>query len=237
MNYKIVIVGASSGIGLGVTEELLSQGHSVLALGRSLQNLEKLSLKYPKTLQINQYDLQTAKSQSQLPKWLENFSDVDIFFLNAGIATDDNLTNWERGQITLNTNIIGTTEFLFTAIQYFRLNKRVGTIAVNSSIAGLRGLRQAPLYAASKAFLVSLFQSLRSMRNQKNEGINFVDIRPGFVDTKMAGGSFWLTPLPKASRQIAAGILNKKPILYVSRRWIFMAFFMRIIPRFIYERV
>lgn len=51
------------------------------------------------------------------------------------------------------------------------------------------------------------------------------DIRPGFVDTAMAKGNglFWVAPVEKASKQICTAIQKKKKIVYITRRWKFIA--------------
>ena len=58
------------------------------------------------------------------------------------------------------------------------------------------------------------------------------DIRPGYVDTAMAlgDGIFWLAPLEKASKQIYRAIKRKKRVAYISKRWIFIAWILKIVP-------
>lgn len=233
-NY--LIVGASSGIGLAVTRELLQQGHKVCGVGRSLDALNQLQHQH-KNLFIIPYDIQTLQSAPVLAEAEKLMGSIDAVFLNSGVASGHTLDDWNDAARTVHTNVTGTTEFLINANAYFKKKHIPGVIAVNTSVAGLRGLRQAPVYSASKAYLINLCQSLRSQNKNSAGQISVVDIRPGFVDTQMAGGTVWMSSTEKAAKQIIVAIHKRKEIVYISKRWILVAGLMRLIPRFIYERV
>ncbi|HUF68511.1 MAG TPA: hypothetical protein VMM79_07620 [Longimicrobiales bacterium] len=64
-----------------------------------------------------------------------------------------------------------------------------------------------------------------------------VDLQPGFVDTRMAGGEFWRASPPKAARQIAVAIRGRKQHLYVTRRWRLVAWLMKVVPDALYSRL
>ena len=65
------------------------------------------------------------------------------------------------------------------------------------------------------------------------------DIKPGFVDTKMAKGNgrFWVAPLSKATDQIINAIDRKKRVAYVTKRWWLIAQLMKLIPYALYKRI
>jgi short-subunit dehydrogenase len=63
------------------------------------------------------------------------------------------------------------------------------------------------------------------------------DVQPGFVDTRMAGGDFWMVPVEKAARQIVAAIRGRKKHVYVTRRWRLIAWLLRIVPDALYARI
>lgn len=232
-NY--LIVGATSGIGLAVTRELLSQGHKVFGVGRKLDALISLQAQF-NNLWIHSYDIQTLQSQPVLAEAEARMGSIDVVFLNSGVASGHTLNDWNDANKTVQTNVVGTSEFFINANAYFQNKKTSGVIAVNTSIAGLRALRQAPVYSASKAYLINLCQGLRAQNKHASGQVHVVDIRPGFIDTQMAGGTFWMSSPEKAARQILKAIERKKEIAYISRRWILIATLMRLVPRFIYER-
>jgi NAD(P)-dependent dehydrogenase (short-subunit alcohol dehydrogenase family) len=97
------------------------------------------------------------------------------------------------------------------AYNYFRTQGH-GQLAAISSIAGLRGIRQAPAYNASKAYQIIYLEGLRQKTTHLKLPITITDVRPGFVDTPNAKGEgrFWQSSVAKASRQIASAILRRR---------------------------
>jgi short-subunit dehydrogenase len=104
-----------------------------------------------------------------------------------------------------------------------------------SSIAELRGGKDSLVYNASKAFQINYLEGLRHKASQESKTIFISDIRPGLVDTAMAKGEvlFWVMPVEKVVHQIVRGIHQKKRVITVNKRWNLLAWFLRILPRFI----
>ena len=107
-----------------------------------------------------------------------------------------------------------------------------------SSIAGLRGSRYAPSYAASKACVSNLLEGLRYYVAHTDADITVTEILPGFVDTAMAQSDhiFWCAPVPVAAKQIIAAIRKRRSRAYVTRRWRLIAWAMRLMPDFLYRK-
>ena len=232
-NY--LIVGATSGIGLEVTKNLLINGHSVFGIGRNINELDQLKPEYPKLFTFK-YDITSLSSNAVLEAAQAKLGVIDVVFFNSGVAAGGNLKNWPEVYSTIQTNVSGTTEFLINAYHYMKKNNPDGVLAVNTSIAGLCGLRQSPVYGASKAYLINLCQALRAKKNKECKGLTITDIRPGFVDTKMSGGEFWQCPAPKAAEQIIKAIKRKSSVVYISRRWRLIAIILKLLPRVLIER-
>ncbi|MCC8093908.1 MAG: hypothetical protein LIP05_00185 [Tannerellaceae bacterium] len=72
-----------------------------------------------------------------------------------------------------------------------------------------------------------------------NIPIRITDIRPGFVDTAMAKGEglFWVASPEKAVHQIYEAIRKQKPVACITRRWSFVAFLLKRLPTFLYNRI
>lgn len=234
---KVLIIGATSGIGLGLTQEYLNNKHQVMAVGRQLQALESLQRQYPQQLQIASFDLLRDDAFVALKDWTSKQGPFDICVLNSGVATDTAMTDWSQARITIDTNVTGQAQWVFAILQSVRQTKHATTIALNSSIAGLRGLRQVPLYSASKAFQINMLESLRGLAVHEKLPLKVVDIRPGFVDTKMAGGDFWMSSVEKAARQIYQGVHQQKRVIYVSRRWGLVAAILKLVPNWLHEKI
>ena len=106
-------------------------------------------------------------------------------------------------------------------------------------MAGLRGGRQAPAYNATKAFQMNYLEGLRQKAKKLKTKIFVTDIRPGLVNTEMAKGDglFWVMPVDKVAKQIFKAIKNKSKVVYVTKRWVFIAGLLKLLPRFIYDRM
>ena len=138
----------------------------------------------------------------------------------------------------IDTNVLPFTCIAGWAYHFFERQKSGQFVAI-TSIAGLRGGRHAPAYNATKAFQIRYLEGLRAKAKKAGMPIVITDIRPGFVDTAMAKGEdvFWSAPVPKAAAQIYRAIENKKAVAYVTHRWALIAFVIRLLPRFLYERI
>ena len=246
MHKNYFITGATSGMGLEVTRQLLERGACVYGLGRNLEQIAELQQKYPKNLVVRSCDLALAGSdsdsnlsESQLETLVQDaskfFGPIDCFFLNAGVAAGNELTSWREVKLTIDTNISSTTRLLVLALAH--LQNRRGTVAINTSVSCLLGLRQAPVYSASKAYLSNLCSAVRAKLRKEKQTIQIVEIRPGFVDTKMAGAQFWLVPLKEAGRQIIEAMDKGQSTAYISPRWSLIGFLIQVLPRWILERV
>jgi len=90
-----------------------------------------------------------------------------------------------------------------------------------SSVAGIRGSRQAPSYNATKSYQINYLEGLRQKSIKSKKPIFVTDIRPGLVDTDMAKGDglFWVMSVEKVTKQIFKAIKNKSKVAYVTKRW------------------
>ena len=114
-----------------------------------------------------------------------------------------------------------------------------GHLAAITSVAAIRGSRQAPAYGASKAYQVNYLEGLRQKATKLKMPIYVTDIRPGFVDTPMARAEemFWVAPVEKAATQIFNALENKRGVVYITKRWRLVAFVFRMVPGFLYKRM
>lgn len=234
MQTKTAIVfGATSGIGKRLTEFLINDGYRVAITGRRKEKLEELKNNYPSQIISKQNDIQNIESvENVFNEIVSELGKIDLIIQSSGVGFTNTKLNWEKENTTLQTNVIGVTKLYNLAYLLFK-KQGFGHLVGISSIASLRGNRFAPAYFASKAYqkayLESLYIKTKSIPSKK---VYITDIRPGFVDTAMALGDdiFWLTPLEKASKQIYSAIKRKKRVAYISKRWILIAWVLKIVP-------
>jgi short-subunit dehydrogenase len=128
------------------------------------------------------------------------------------------------------TNILGAVNIYGLAYNLFK-KQGFGHLVGISSVAGLRGNRHVPAYFASKAFQNNYLESLWMKAKRSKSKIYVTDVAPGFVDTKMAlGDTFGMASVDKAAKQIQRAIQRKRKKVYITKRWSYIALFMRFAP-------
>ena len=236
---KILIVGATSGIGKELAKIYSRQGWEVAIAGRRTELLDKLSEELPaKTYRLTLDVAKTEETKRSIEKLFDDIQGVDLVVINAGIGHLNDALNWEKEKETIETNVLGFAVVANAAMRHF-LKKGTGHLVGISSIACLRGSHIAPAYNASKAFVSNYLEGLRVKVAKKNLPITVSDIRPGLVDTEMAKGEglFWLAPPEKAANQIFQAIEKKREIAYVTKRWALIALLLKLMPNFLFKRM
>ena len=186
-NKKILVTGATGGIGKALVQKFVSLEGNVLATGTKTEKLDALKKEFP-NINVLKFDI---SDHSKIEEFIENVSSqlvgLDILVNNAGINMD-NLSlrmkddEWKK-VIDLN---LGSTFFLCKYGIKKMLKNKYGRIVNITSIVGLTGNLGQSNYAASKAAIVGMSKSLAIEYAKKNITINCVS--PGFIQSKMTEG-------------------------------------------------
>ena len=181
---KILITGATGGIGKALVKKFLSLEGNVLATGTKIDKLDALKKEFPK-INILKFDI---SDHSKIEEFIENVSSqltgLDVLVNNAGINMD-NLSlrmkdeEWKK-VIDIN---LGSTFFLCKYAIKKMLKNKYGRIVNITSIVGHTGNLGQSNYAASKAAIIAMSKSLAIEYAKKNITINCVS--PGFIQSKM----------------------------------------------------
>jgi len=183
-NKKILITGATGGIGKSIVEKFNDLGSSIVATGTNEEKLKKLKNEYP-NIHVEKFKLdEHSKIENFIESVNKKLDGLDILVNNAGI-TLDNLSirlseeNWKK---VIDLNL--TSSFLMCkhAIKKMLKNK-FGRIINITSIVGHTGNLGQANYAASKAGIVAFSKSLAIEYAKKNININCIS--PGFIKTEM----------------------------------------------------
>tara|TARA_B100000902_G_scaffold371938_1_gene398489 strand:- start:20 stop:751 length:732 start_codon:yes stop_codon:yes gene_type:complete len=181
---KILITGATGGIGNALVEKFNSFGSKIVATGTNEEKLSNLKKKYPKIF-IEKFKLDEHKKIEQFIETVsEKVGGLDILVNNAGITLDNlsiRLTeeNWKK---VIDINLTSTFLMCKFAIKKMLKNK-CGKIINITSIVGHTGNLGQANYAASKAGIIAFSKSLAIEYARKNININCVS--PGFIKTEM----------------------------------------------------
>ena len=200
-NKKIIITGATGGIGSSLVKKFSEYGSIVLATGTKEEKLNNLKSKF-NNIVIEKFNLDEHKD-------IENFIDtasnklggLDVLVNNAGI-TLDNISirlpeeNWKK---VLDINLTATFMMCKYAIKKMLKNKS-GKIINITSIVGHTGNLGQTNYSASKAGVIGFSKSLALEYAKKNININCVS--PGFIKTEMTD---------KINKEFKKMLINKIP--------------------------
>lgn len=235
---KVIIIGASSGIGKEMALLLAKQNNQIAITGRRKELLQEIKALYPDDIITAAFDVMGSDNIPQLQSLIQQLQGMDVFIYNAGYGHPTDDLNWETEHITTATNVDGFVETINYAFAYF-VQQGYGQIAVTSSIAALRGNSKTPAYSASKAYMSRYAEGLNVKAQRLKRDIVITDIRPGYIDTKTARTEklFWALSPQTAARRILKAMEQKKRITYLSKRWWLIAQLIRILPYFMYKRL
>tara|TARA_Y100001970_G_C14138073_1_gene805500 strand:+ start:668 stop:1402 length:735 start_codon:yes stop_codon:yes gene_type:complete len=181
---KILITGATGGIGGALLKKFVSLEGIVLATGTNTERLDNLKQDFP-NINILKFDISDHK---KIEEFIENASSLltglDILINNAGINMDNlslrmNEDEWNK---VIDINLGSTFLMCKYAIKKMLKNK-YGRIVNITSIVGHTGNSGQANYAASKAGIIGMSKSLAIEYAKKNITINCVS--PGFIKSKM----------------------------------------------------
>jgi len=239
-----IIIGATSGIGNALARRLVNDGYTVGVTGRRTELLDALKAERPDRYLVRTHDVVDVTASVKTLEGLaaelvsRGHGRLDLLVLCAGTGDHNESLDFDVERRAIDTNVLGFTAVADWAFAFFQRQGH-GHLVVVSSVAGLRGHGLAPAYGASKAYQISYAQSLQHKAAKLKMPIFVTDIRPGFVDTAMAQGEglFWVAPVEKAAKQIHRAITKKKKVAYITRRWRLVAWLMKRLPNFIYNKL
>lgn len=236
---KIIIIGASSGIGKELARMYAKEGFKVGITGRRENLLEELKQESPQHYFIKVLDTKDSSLLAErLDALVSETGGMDICIISSGTGDLNDDLNFSVEKNTIDTNVTGFTCAADWAYNYF-VKRKSGHLAVISSVGGLRGSRQAPAYNASKSYQINYLEGLRQKSAFLKLPVFVTDLRPGFVKTDMAKGEgqFWVADVNKAAENIITAIGKKKKVVYITRRWRLIGILLKILPGFIYEKL
>lgn len=239
---RVIIIGATSGIGLELAKLFIKAGDKVGVTGRRCHLLNDLQTQFPSQVATECFDVMGHDNIVHLKSLIEKMHGLDILIYNSGYGEVSKSLDWQIDKQTTLTNVNGFVEIVNYAFNYF-VKQGNGQIAATSSIAAIRENSAAPAYSASKAYMSTYLAGLylkavRIRRVDPKINLTITDVQPGFVRTSIAKGKgrFWEAPVEKAATQIFSAIQKKKRKVYVTRRWAVVAWLLKWIPHFILKK-
>lgn len=227
---KVVITGASSGIGLEMVKLLLEQGSMVVGAAR---NIEKLELKN-ENLDLKKCDVTKMEEIDELFSFaLEKLGEVDIFIANAGFAYYEKIygSDWEHISKIFDTNIISLI-YCVEKMKEITGDKPFNFVATASGMS-LLSLPGYSLYSSTKAAIRGFADAYRFEldREQHFQVVYPIATRTNFF--KAAGDSPVPWPTQNANivaKKILKGVIKDKKSIFPSRVFYITNLLNRIFP-------
>lgn len=236
---KIVIVGATSGIGYETALLYIQEGWTVGVAGRRADLLEKIQKIAPQHIFTQPIDFTQPDAPEKLMQLIERMGGMDIYLHSSGVGYQNYALNCQTEMQTVETNVAGFTRMATSVFHYF-MNQGHGQLAVISSIAGTKGLGIAPAYSATKRFQNTYMDALEQLACMKKANIHFTDIRPGFVATALLnnGKHYPLMMRPKAvAFNIKKALEKRKRVVIIDWKYQLIVAVWKLIPRLIWKRL
>ncbi len=188
-----LITGATRGIGKGIALKFASEGANIAFTGRGA-NEDMLA-----ALEATRHEVEAlgvkciayasdaanyAQTEETVKKVKEDFGSIDILVNNAGITKDGLMLRMteEQWDTVINANLKSAFNFIHACLPIM-MRQRGGSIINMSSVVGVHGNAGQANYAASKAGMIALAQSVAQEMGPK--GIRVNTIAPGFIETAM----------------------------------------------------
>lgn len=239
---KVIITGASRGIGRALALEFAKGGHEMVLMARNEHDLANICSQVKESGGKADYVVSDVSNatvhKNDILKAVEILGRVDIAVLNAGVS-GFNLAyefNLDKLKEKIETNVFSVAAGLEVLIPIM-LRQGNGYIAGVSSLADARGFPGSSFYCASKTALTFILEAARIELKPKN--IKIATIKPGFVKTDMTARNSFKMPFlwesEKAAKVMYKGIIKGKERIYYPRIMAFASYIGKIAPSWIYE--
>lgn len=241
---NVVLIGATSAV---VTEfAYLNLAHSnhffLVSKNEEKLNALKQNLLSRGAAQVHCLgsDLSDTESYANLVEEIQRHnSHIDLLLLGQGVLPPQ--SDFERDNCSLMqstaVNYLSVVYLLNALAPQFERQKQ-GSIAVISSVAGIRGRRSNYLYGSQKAGVQAFVEGYAA--RMQPFGVHVLDIRPGLIDTPMTAHmkkNRLFSSAKTVAKDIMNAIVRKKSVLYTPAYWWSIMFIVRLLPRSILRRL
>jgi short-subunit dehydrogenase len=242
MTSRVVITGASSGIGRALATEYARRSATLGLIARRADKLEKLAAELKPPSALYALDVRDAVQLARAAEdFCARFGSPDVVIANAGVSAG---TLTERGedravfQEILDINVMGVVNTFQPFLPAMR-SAANGTLVGIASVAGFRGLPGAGAYSASKAAVITYLESLRL--ELRGSGISVVTICPGYIATSMTEHNPYpmpfIMPAYAAARRMADAIERRKRFVVIPWQMGVVGAVLKMMPRPLYDRL
>ena len=231
---RVLITGATSGIGKQLALDYHRDGHQVWALGRNQAVLDELSTEGMQAVKLDLED------RSATLDWFATMTPVDLAILNAGSCEYVNLPEFDSALVSrvMRTNVESMAVCIEGVLPLLRQGDKPHLVGVGSSAAYVP-LSRAEAYGASKAAIEYMIRTLRIDLVQEQIDVSLVC--PGFVKTPLTDKNDFSMPFrlsaEDASTRIRRGIDKRKLEIHFPKRFTYLLKAFALIPESLWVKI
>jgi len=244
MTKSTAIFGGTSAIAVGVARVLAMRGEEFVLVGRNLQKLELVAadLRARGAAKVDNLvaDLGDVSAHATLFMQLKALAPaLDRIVIAYGSLGDQKSgeQHFSEAYKELNTNFLSVVSLLTHFANWFQ-SRKMGSIAVVTSVAGDRGRKSNYIYGSAKGALGIFLQGLRN--RLAKDGVQVLTIKPGFIDTPMTShirkGALFASPEAIAPAIVRA-FDRRADVIYVPGFWRVIMAIICSIPESIFKRL
>ena len=239
---KIIIIGASSGMGMRVAIDFARLGWRVGIAARREERLKEIKSLYPDRIEYMNIDVTAPDAVERFNQLIELIDGMDYMLYAAGCGWKNPELDDARDEETLRVNVLGFTRIVNAAYKYYKAtaNLHRGHIAAITSVAGTKGIGVSATYSASKRYQWNYLQAIDQLAHIQHVNVAVTDIRPGFVDTPLLDGSN-VYPMEMSVDYVAprleSAIVGGRRVAVIDSRWAVVTALWRMVPNCLWRRL
>ncbi len=157
---KVIIVGASSGIGRELAILYARKNNRIGVTARRTFLLEELKQQFPDNIFVKSFDNTTGNIEQEIHQLIKKIEGCDLLILSSGEGQLNPDLNYLPEKETIALNVVAWTRICVFIFNFFK-TQRYGHLVSITSIASIRGEGRAPAYNASKSFQANYLEGLR----------------------------------------------------------------------------
>jgi short-subunit dehydrogenase len=239
---RVVITGASSGIGAALARAYGAQGAALCLIARREIELKRLAAQLGGNCSVYALDVRDAEALRRAAvDFIARHGCPDVVIANAGVSLGT-LTEYAADaqvfQDVIDINVMGMVKTFQPFVTGMREAGKGALVGI-ASVAGYRGLPGAAAYSASKAAAISYLESLRV--ELRASGVKVITICPGYIETPMTEQNpypmLFIMSAETAARKIMAIIESGQTFAVIPWQMAIAARVLRMLPNWLYDRL
>jgi len=231
---RILITGATSGIGRQLALDYQKDGHEIWVIGRNQEALDELAESGFHTARLDLSD------RTESLQWFSTLTAVDLAVLNAGSCEYIDLPEFDSALVSrvMRANVESAAISIEGVLPALRNGLQPHLVVVGSSASYLP-LPRAEAYGSSKAAVAYMVNTLRLDLHRENIAVSLVS--PGFVETPLTRKNDFHMPFQvtvhEASRQIRRGIAGRKNEIHFPKRFTYIMKTLSLLPNSLWSLI